>query len=58
MPLTLEVAEKMIGAAKAKATDMGCAVSIAVVDSGGFTVAVARMDGAVPLTASTAVDMA
>ncbi|MCH8087377.1 MAG: heme-binding protein [Chloroflexi bacterium] len=58
MPLSLEVAEKMLQAAKAKAVDMECSVSVAIVDSGGYVITVSRMDGAVPLTANAAADMA
>ncbi len=58
MPLTLEVAEKLVGVVKGKAVEMGCSVSVAVVDSGGYLVALSRMDGAVPITAKAAADMA
>ena len=50
MPLSLDVAEKMADAAKAKAVAMGCSVSVAVVDNGGYTLTVSRMDGALPLS--------
>ena len=58
MPLTLEVAEKLIHVAKNKATEMGCSVSVAVADSGGYLVALSRMDGAMPITATAAANMA
>ena len=58
MPLALSVAEKMLQVAKAKAVEMGCSLSVAIVDSGGYLVAVSRMDESVPLTANAAIDMA
>ena len=58
MPLSLEVAEKMADVAKAKAAEMGCSVSVAVVDNGGYTLTVSRMDGALPLSADEALNMA
>ena len=58
MPLSLEVAEKMVAAAKEKAVEMGCVVAVAVVDSGGYTVTASRMDGLPPLTADEAINMA
>ena len=58
MPLTLEVAEKMVRVAKAKATELGCTLSVAVVDSGGYLVTGSRMDGSTPLTLKIAEDMA
>jgi uncharacterized protein GlcG (DUF336 family) len=51
MALTLDLAEKFIAAAKAKAQAEGWAMSIAVVDTAGNLVALARMDGARWLTA-------
>ena len=45
MPLTLELAEKLIAKAKAKSKEMGVIMSIAVVDDGGHLVAFERMDG-------------
>lgn len=54
MSLTLELAERCIAAAKAKAQQQGWAMSIAVVDSAGNLVALARMDGARWLTAGVA----
>ncbi len=46
MSITLEQAEKMIAAAKAKATEIKVPMNIAVVDRGSNLVAFARMDGA------------
>ncbi|MEU4892740.1 heme-binding protein [Streptomyces sp. NPDC044780] len=48
--LTLDAAEQIIAAAHRRAQDIGKAVSVAVVDAGGFVVAVRRPDGARPLT--------
>lgn len=45
-PLTLELAEQIIAAAKKKAQDLGVKEDIAVVDAGGNLKAFARMDGA------------
>ena len=47
-------AEKMIAAARAKATQMGVAVSCVVVDMHGDIVAALRMDGAAFLTVTVA----
>ena len=58
MPLSLDVAEKMADAAKAKAVEMDCSVSVAIVDNGGYTLTVSRMDGALPLSADEAINMA
>lgn len=52
--LTLEMAERFIAAAKAKAQQEGWAMSLAVVDVAGNPIALARMDGARWLTASVA----
>ena len=46
MNITLEQAEKVIAAAKEKATDINVPMNIAVVDRGGNLVAFVRMDGA------------
>ena len=54
MALTLELAERFIAAARAKAQQQGWAMSLAVVDSSGNLVALARMDGARWLTAGVA----
>ncbi|MBI4494209.1 MAG: heme-binding protein [Chloroflexi bacterium] len=50
MALTLEAAQKMVQVGVATAEGRGLRVSIAVVDSGGYVVAVGRMDKAAPLT--------
>lgn len=52
--LTLEMAERFINAAKAKAKEEGWAMSLAVVDLSGNPIALARMDGARWLTAGVA----
>ena len=44
--LTLEVAEKIVAAAKKKAAEISTRMDIAVVDAGGNLKAFARMDGA------------
>ena len=44
--ITLSEAEKIIGAAKLKAGEMGIKVAVAVVDPRGDLVAMVRMDGA------------
>ena len=54
MALTLEMAERFIAAAKAKAQEQGWAMSLAVVDTAGNLVALARMDGARWLTTNVA----
>ena len=46
MNLTLEMAEKIIAAAKVKAKDIDTKMNIAVVDAGANLVAFVRMDGA------------
>jgi glc operon protein GlcG len=54
MPLTLEQTQTLISAAHAKARDDGLRVTVAVVDEGGLLKALARMDGAPPLSAQIA----
>jgi len=44
--LTLEAAERILAAAKKKATELGTRMDIAVVDAGGNLKAFVRMDGA------------
>lgn len=46
MNITLEQAEQMIDAAKAKAIELGTKMNISVVDAGANILAFARMDGA------------
>ncbi|MFV0138228.1 GlcG/HbpS family heme-binding protein [Streptomyces sp. HMX87] len=48
--ISLDAAEEIIEAAQKRAQAIGKAVSVAVVDAGGFVVAVRRPDGARPLT--------
>ena len=50
VPLNLQEANELIKRAHAKATALGIRVSVAVVDEGGLLIALARMDGAPPLT--------
>jgi uncharacterized protein GlcG (DUF336 family) len=50
MPLTLVEAQDVIARAQAKATDLGIRVTVAVVDEGGHLIALARMDGAPPIS--------
>ncbi len=46
MNITLEQAEKMIAAAKAKAVELGTKMNISIVDAGANILAFVRMDGA------------
>ncbi|WP_210592457.1 heme-binding protein [Streptomyces sp. GESEQ-35] len=48
--MNLDAAEEIIDAAVKRAQSVGKAVSVAVVDAGGFPVAIRRSDGARPLT--------
>jgi uncharacterized protein GlcG (DUF336 family) len=50
MPLTIDEAQAVIARAHAKATEVGIRVTAAVVDEGGLLIALARMDGAPPLS--------
>lgn len=50
MALTLDDANTIIHNAHAKATGLGLAVTVAVVDEGGHLIALGRMDGATPLS--------
>ena len=52
--LNLAGAEAVLTAAKAKAEALGLKVNLAVVDDGGHLLAFARMDGARPASAATA----
>jgi glc operon protein GlcG len=52
--LNLAGAERIIEAAKKKATESGLKCNVAVVDDGGHLLAFARMDGARPASAATA----
>ncbi len=50
MPLSLENAQTVIAGAHERARELGIAVSVAVVDESGLLVALARMDGAPPIS--------
>jgi glc operon protein GlcG len=50
VPLNLHDTNELIHRAHAKATALGIRVTVAVVDEGGLLIALARMDGAPPLT--------
>lgn len=54
MNVTLAQAEEIVREALVEGTRLGKALSVAVVDSGGFTVLIQRSDGARPLTPSIA----
>lgn len=54
MPLTLTQAQDVIARAHAKASELGIRVTVAVVDEGGFLVALGRMDGAPPISPQVA----
>jgi glc operon protein GlcG len=54
MKLTFEGAQKLLGAALAKAREMGVPQCICVVDSGGHLLTMGRMDGAFALSIDTA----
>jgi glc operon protein GlcG len=56
--LQLSGAETILAAARAKAAEMGLKVNIAIVDDGGHLLAFARMDGARPASAYTAITKA
>jgi len=46
----LQAAQEIVGRAHTRARELGIKVTVAVVDSGGLLVALARMDGAPPLS--------
>jgi uncharacterized protein GlcG (DUF336 family) len=50
VPLTRDDAHQSIDRAQARARDLGIDITVAVVDEGGFLVALSRMDGAPPLS--------
>jgi glc operon protein GlcG len=54
MPLSTEECRRVIDAALARAGQIGIRVTVAVVDEGGLLMALARMDGAPPLSAQIA----
>ena len=54
MPLTLEEAQTVIAGAHEHANQLGVRVAIAIVDEGGYLLALGRMDGAPPLSSQIA----
>ena len=52
--MDLDAAHEIIARAHAKAAELGIKVTVAVVDSGGWLVALARMDGAPPVSPQVA----
>jgi len=54
MPLSCEEALRLVGAAHDRARQIGIRVTVAVVDEGGLLLALARMDGAPPLSSQIA----
>jgi uncharacterized protein GlcG (DUF336 family) len=50
MTLLLGEARALVDGARARAVELGQALSIAVVDYGGFVVLIERMDGGRPMT--------
>ena len=58
MTLPFADARALVDGARARALEIGKALSIAVVDYGGFIVLVERMDGARPMTPSIALSKA
>ncbi len=54
MALSLGEAERALGAAVARARELGVRVGISVVDERGYTVAAARMDGTRPFAVDVA----
>lgn len=54
MPLSAEECRRLIDAAHARASQIGIRVTVAVVDEGGLLLALARMDGAPPMSAQIA----
>jgi glc operon protein GlcG len=50
MPLNLHDTNQVIARAQAKAAELAIRVTVAVVDEGGLLIALARMDGAPPLS--------
>lgn len=55
MKLTLSEAEEIVAAALKQGQSLGKALSVAVVDAGGFLLVVKRSDGARPLTPNIAI---
>lgn len=54
MPLSSEEARRLIEAAHKRAAELGIRVAVAVLDEGGLLQALARMDGAPPLSSQIA----
>jgi uncharacterized protein GlcG (DUF336 family) len=54
MALNIETAEKILTTARAKASELKVPMSFAIVDAGGYLIALLRMDGAAVLTPSIA----
>jgi glc operon protein GlcG len=54
MSLTLAVAQRILAAAAAKAEELDVRICIVVVDAGGLPIAMARMDGALPVAVQVA----
>jgi len=50
LAVELQAAQEIVGRAHTRARELGIKVTVAVVDSGGLLVALARMDGAPPLS--------
>jgi uncharacterized protein GlcG (DUF336 family) len=58
MTLPFAQARTLVDGARARAEELGKALSMAVVDYGGFVVLIERMDGARPMTPSIALSKA
>jgi len=58
MTLPFQDARTLVDSARAQASELGKALSIAVVDYGGFVVLIERMDGARPMTPDIALSKA
>jgi len=58
MTLPFQQARDLVEGARARAVELGKALSMAVVDYGGFIVVVERMDGARPMTPDIALSKA
>lgn len=58
MALTLQTARHLIDASEARARELSITITTVVVDSAGFPLALSRMDGAGPMTASIATSKA
>src|SRR5690242_21887376 len=54
MPLTLAEAQRAIAGAHARASSLDIRITVAIVDEGGLLIALARMDGAPPLSPQVA----